>query len=761
MAKGNAVWGIDIGQCSLKALRCVYDSRGKLVVSDACDFIEYEKILSQPDADPEQLVRDAIKEFLSRNSVRGDKVAISVAGQQGLARFIKLPPVEAKKLPKIVEFEAKQQIPFALEDVIWDYQMLVGGVDSEGMALENEVGLFAMKRDQVFRAIRPLDDAGIEIDFIQLSPACVFNAAVHSVMGDLPPLSEYDPDNPPESIVVLSMGTDTTDLVVTNGYRVWQRSIPLGGNHFTKQLTKELKLTFGKAEHLKRNSREAEDPKKVFQAMRPVFNDLVTEIQRSIGYFESLDRTATIGRIIGMGNAFKLPGLEPYLEKNLGHKVEVLSSFDQLSGPATEDPKFKSNAQSMGVCYGLALQGVGQAKLRTNLVPRELLRARMIREKKPWVLAAASLLLAGFAANFVFHNLRTQEVAEDHYAQHVTKLNSVSSRSSSFKNQDQQYIDQFAKLKSVGDQVVGNSERRFQMMELMKAIDAALPREQGLKPGQVSERPLDAKTPAEQREELFIETMDMKFYGGEDNPIAGDEGWFTEAAKNSYASTLLMLKDLEAGGGKEPARDVVVDGEEGADAEAGADDLADADLEEGEDGTDPELEAAAAEITDPEGSGWVIELSGYHFHNLRYPMAGSEYVRRTLVKNLMSDDIKVRLPVGGGAYDDFTMKELGISHALIAEDGGINRQMKILNPDWEPPRIEDFDEDPALAAQAVFGAPQDDKKKKPEVPQFLKPRTHRFKVHFLWRPTRLSERLEARQMADEGNTDNQLAEGDN
>ena len=96
--------------------------------------------------------------------------------------------------------------------------------------------------------------------------------------------------------MVLSLGTDTTDLVITNGYRVWQRSIPIGGNHFTKALTKELKLTFAKAEHLKRNATKAENPKAVFQAMRPVFNDLVTEIQRSIGFFTSINRNAKIGR---------------------------------------------------------------------------------------------------------------------------------------------------------------------------------------------------------------------------------------------------------------------------------------------------------------------------------------------------------------------------------------------------------------------------------------------------------------------------------
>ena len=101
--------------------------------------------------------------------------------------------------------------------------------------------------------------------------------------------------------MVLSLGTDTTDLVVTNGYRVWQRSVPLGGSHFTKALTKELQLTFAKAEHLKKNAAQADDPKAVFQAMRPVFNDLLTQIQRSIGYFTSIDRGAKIGRVRGAG----------------------------------------------------------------------------------------------------------------------------------------------------------------------------------------------------------------------------------------------------------------------------------------------------------------------------------------------------------------------------------------------------------------------------------------------------------------------------
>src|SRR5690606_21521155 len=112
----------------------------------------------QPDAVPEELIGTAIETFLSRNDVRGDIVAISVPGQSALARFIQLPPVEQSKVAQIVTYEAKQQIPFPLEDVIWDYQTLGGGSEESGYLLEAEVGLFAMKRDLVMQQLKPLMD---------------------------------------------------------------------------------------------------------------------------------------------------------------------------------------------------------------------------------------------------------------------------------------------------------------------------------------------------------------------------------------------------------------------------------------------------------------------------------------------------------------------------------------------------------------------------------------------------------------------------
>src|SRR5437667_6346467 len=175
------VWGIDLGQCALKAIR-LENVDGQLTAT-AFDYIEHPKILSQPDADPEQLTREALEQFLSRNGLRYDMVVISVPGQSGLARFVKLPPVEERKIADIVKFEAKQQIPFPLEEVVWDFQKLSAGLVTDGFALETEIGLFAMKRDMVNRALQHFHDVNVEVHIVQMAPLALCNFVAHDLLG--------------------------------------------------------------------------------------------------------------------------------------------------------------------------------------------------------------------------------------------------------------------------------------------------------------------------------------------------------------------------------------------------------------------------------------------------------------------------------------------------------------------------------------------------------------------------------------------------
>src|SRR5258706_9794662 len=180
--KPFGVWGIDLGQCALKALRMEIGEEGE-VVATAFDYVEHPKILSQPDADPDQLTREALEKFLSRNTLRGDQVAISVPGQSGLARFVKLPPVEEKKIGDIVRFEAKQQIPFNLDEVVWDYQKIGTGAVTDGFAMETEIGLFAMKRDMVNRYLQHFQDVNVEVHLVQMAPLALCNFVSYDLLA--------------------------------------------------------------------------------------------------------------------------------------------------------------------------------------------------------------------------------------------------------------------------------------------------------------------------------------------------------------------------------------------------------------------------------------------------------------------------------------------------------------------------------------------------------------------------------------------------
>jgi len=386
----KTVWGIDVGQCALKALKLQWrDDRLRAL---AFDVIEHGKVLSQPDADEQALIRSALSKFLTRNAIKGSTIVISVPGQASFTRFIKLPPVEPRKIPEIVRYEARQQIPFDLEDVVWDYQTT--SPPSAGPR-EVEVGIFAMKRDIVADYVSDFTAMRIEPDVVQMAPVALYNF-LRQEQGD-----------GEGGTILIDVGAENTNLVIADGERVWIRNVPLGGNNFTNALSKEFKLQFAKAERLKRHAAESKHARQIFQAMRPVFGDLLTEIQRSIGYYTSLHRDSRVERVVAMGNAFRLPGLAKFLSQNLGVEVEKIESLSSLGeSEVTSAPMFRKNVLSFGVAFGLALQGAGQAKISTSLLPPEILSQKIMKKKRPFFVAAGAALVLALGA-FAYDQIAT------------------------------------------------------------------------------------------------------------------------------------------------------------------------------------------------------------------------------------------------------------------------------------------------------------------------------------------------------------------
>src|SRR5687767_11974030 len=389
MATPRFAWGIDIGNRALKAVKLVREEGGLRV--DDFDVIEHETVLSESGDNREQLIQTALTNFVTRHLAKGGEVAIGVSGQSSFARFIKLPPVEKSKIPEIVRFEAIQQIPFPLDDVEWSYQLFTAD-DSPDV----EVGIFAMRKELVNQHIGYFTDAELNVQVVQMNPLAVYNAMYYDgrIKG---------------TTMIIDMGAENTDLIIADESTIWLRSIPIGGNNFTETLVKSFKLNFAKAEDLKRNAASSKYARQIFQAMRPVFADLVAEVQRSIGFYASVHRDSRIKKILALGGTFKLPGLQKYLQQNLQLDVERL---DNLGAGAPPDPKtagaFNDNILSMVSAYGLALQAMGEGKLTSSLLPARIRREKLWQDKAKWFAAAAGLFVlgtgVGFGAWFV-HNV--------------------------------------------------------------------------------------------------------------------------------------------------------------------------------------------------------------------------------------------------------------------------------------------------------------------------------------------------------------------
>lgn len=394
MASSKPVWGIDLGQCALKAIKLRL--AGDKVEAVDHVYIEHPKILSQPDVDRQGLIAEAMKKFTADHDLTKDTLVVGVPGQNTLARFTKLPPVKDAKVPEIVKYEAQQQIPFDMEEVIWDYQTF-----EDPATKEKQVGIFAMRRELLRSHLNFLSALNLEPAIVQSNPLALYNAM------------KFDGVVGTEPVCILDIGAANTDLIIVDGDNLWTRNIPIGGNQFTDALLKTFKLSFNKAENLKRTAASSKYARQIFQAMRPVFADLVAEVQRSIGFFASTRRGLKLTKLIAMGNAFKLPGMIKFVQQNLGMDVIRPAAFNRLV--ATEDPKapeLMDQLLSFSVAYGLAVQGLGKAGITSNLLPPEIAKQVVWRRKTPWFYGAAACLLAAAGVVWFREMIDSKAVAD-------------------------------------------------------------------------------------------------------------------------------------------------------------------------------------------------------------------------------------------------------------------------------------------------------------------------------------------------------------
>jgi type IV pilus assembly protein PilM len=382
-SKFGAVWALDVGNNSVKALHMSTDETGRAEVI-GFDDIEHSKILTGvgvTQAEREELVAVSLRQFVEQNYLDKDEIVVSVPSQNSFARFVNLPPVEPKRIPEVVKFEATQQIPFDINDVQWDWQLMTDTNSSE-----TKVGIFAIKNEVVDSVLEHFNSENLTVSCVQMAPMALYNYALH----DRPEWGE----SASQAVIVIDIGAENTDLVVCTKTTVWQRCIAMGGNAFTKAIADAFRLNFQKAEKLKRTAPMSKYARQIFQAMRPVFTDLASEIQRSLNFYTSSNPDVKLAKVIAFGGGTKMRGLLKYLKQTLQLPVERPDSFKKLNVAAgVSTTKFHENVPDFGAVYGLALQGLGLATIESNLLPRGVARSITWRAKAKYFSLAFLLFL--------------------------------------------------------------------------------------------------------------------------------------------------------------------------------------------------------------------------------------------------------------------------------------------------------------------------------------------------------------------------------
>jgi type IV pilus assembly protein PilM len=512
-----------------------------------------------------------------------------------------------------------------------------------------------------------------------------------AIFDQLPDPATIDPENPPASLVLVSIGVDSTDLVVTNGLRIWQRSMPIGGSSFTKALVQDLKYTFAKAEKEKRNAVRAADPRAVFKAMKPVFNQFASELQRSLNYFTGTDRAAKIGKVLLLGNAAKLRGLSDFVAKQLQLDVQRLDSFAALEGPAVSSPVFRDSRMSFGTAYGLALQAAKASSIKTSLLPREIARDRMIAAKRPWAVAAMLTLMAAGLANFSgwFASAASYDPAA--YRNAYAASDAAKSQSAAAKAAVEEAEKRFRDTIAWERYLVEVHDRRFQSLDLLRAVTSLLPRD---------EAGVNPESPAD-RKEIHVDSLDMEY-------VPDLAVWF-QGIERDWERTLAAARKVPDGPATTP-QTPPTDGQPAVEAAAAGDPALPA-------GEDP----AAAKPAGPSGPGWVVQIVGHHFHNEDHhkPLEGEQFVRETLVRGLLGDSGPVSVAAGAKAGEQVAVAELGIGFPVIVQRTPVTK-VKV------------------STSQAVGGlgdaAGRAPVAGQPEGEQFLQLKQYAFVLQFAWQP---------------------------
>jgi type IV pilus assembly protein PilM len=351
--RSRSLIGLDIGDSSVKVveLKELGKGRGYQLAKLAWEPLSTEAIVDGQIMDS-QLVTETIQRLFQRCRVKpSTPVAMALSGHHVIVKRISLPVMSEAELAESIHWEAEQYIPFDIEDVNLDYQILEGSsLSGEG---NMDVLLAAAKRDKINDYVSVVNQAGLNASTVDIAAFAMQNAFEANY--------EFEPN---QVIALVDVGSAVSSIsVLHGGTSVYWRDINIGGNQYTDAIQKELNLSAEQAEQLKRGEEIDGIPyERVLPILASVNEDIGTEIQKTLDFFKQISATdQPLDRLYLTGGTVQVVNMRESLGERLGTQVELLNPFRKIP-PVGKDasPELVNEMMpSATVAVGLALRKLG------------------------------------------------------------------------------------------------------------------------------------------------------------------------------------------------------------------------------------------------------------------------------------------------------------------------------------------------------------------------------------------------------------------
>ncbi len=345
----------------------------------------------EPDSDTDSsaFVIDALRTLMKEKSIRPAPLLMSVSGQTVFPRFVKLPPVTKDKILQMVRYEAEQNVPFPIEEVVWDYQLIGDASDGEQNAM-----IVAVKTESAVSLTNCVQAVGMEPEVVDVAPLAIANC----VQISYPDLEGCT--------MVLDIGARSTNLIFLEDNRVFYRTIPVAGNTITQEIAKSFGVDFQEAERMKLESgfvalggvyaSDDETADKLSKVIRNVVTRLHAEINRSINFYRSQQGGSVPSHVLLTGGSCTISHMDTFFREKLKVEVDYLNPFAsvEIGGHVSQDA-VGEDFYCLSEVIGLAMRKAASCLVEINLMPPDLVQKKTFRKRIPFLIAGAAAILVG------------------------------------------------------------------------------------------------------------------------------------------------------------------------------------------------------------------------------------------------------------------------------------------------------------------------------------------------------------------------------